>query len=266
MSTRNAIVGIIFAIILILIFTISSSKKYSIHLFSLKLISPFINSGHKVKKNFQNKSNKNVDVNQLIDENEQLKQNNDRFKLKLQNYNELVEENDKLRVTLNFIQNAKLKYVASEVILRNTSTWWNTITVNKGKKHGVKQGNPVVTTQGLIGKVISTSDLISKIILITDNRCKVTARVNGTRETGILSGMRLLDNKQPMLVLRYLSKNAKIENGNLVFSQGIATFPEKIALGKILSVLRGNVYTEAFILPFEDFDKLDTVFIIVSEN
>ena len=66
-----------------------------------------------------------------------------------------------------------------------------TVTINRGKEDGIESDMPVVTDEGLVGKTTTVSDNISIVLLVSDENCRVAAKVEGTREQGIVSGERV---------------------------------------------------------------------------
>ncbi len=107
-------------------------------------------------------------------------------------------ENNKLRAALDYRERSIFRLIPSQLISRDASTWWNTVTINRGFEDGVDDGSPdarggmgvpmtVITDQGLVGKVMTTGKNDARVLLITDENCKVGAYVEGTREKGIVS-------------------------------------------------------------------------------
>ena len=74
---------------------------------------------------------------------------------------------------------------------RDSSTWWRTVTINRGKEDGIEGDMPVVTDEGLVGKTTTVGNNISVVLLLSDENCRVAASVEGTREQGIVSGERV---------------------------------------------------------------------------
>jgi len=113
-----------------------------------------------------------------------------------------------------------------------------------------------------VGKVDAPSEETSTVILLTDENCQVSAKVDGTPEVGILSGQRGQTGDRPNLRLRFLSKDATIKPGMLVFTTGRGgLFPADILLGTIESFESGPLYGEALVKPAVDFAALKIVFV-----
>jgi rod shape-determining protein MreC len=98
--------------------------------------------------------------------------------------------------------------------------------------------------------------------LLTDEKCQVSAKVDGTPEAGIISGLRDTAGESPSLLLRFLSKDANLKPGMLVFTTGRGgLFPPDILLGKIKTFAPGPLFGEALVEPAVDFTTLKTVFV-----
>ncbi|MBT8038290.1 MAG: rod shape-determining protein MreC [Verrucomicrobiae bacterium] len=179
----------------------------------------------------------------------------------------LESENARLSQALKFQQEVPFHVLAATIIRRQPSTWWQTVTINRGEKQGVGVQLPVLAPEGLVGKVDAPSANTSTVILLTDENCLVSAKVDGTPEVGILSGQRGQTGDNPTLRLRFLSKDAKIKPGMLVFSTGRGgLFPADILLGTIESFESGPLSGNALVKPAVDFAALNTVFVKIPNS
>ena len=107
----------------------------------------------------------------------------------------------------------------------------------------------------------------SSVLLLTDEKCLVSARVEGSQEVGILSGQRGGFDGNPLLRLRFLSSNAAVHPGQRVLTTGRGgTFQANILLGTIHSIEKGALDSEALVLPAVNFETLDAVFVVLSSN
>lgn len=191
----------------------------------------------------------------------------DEKRVEVAHLRKLELENARLRHALKFQQHAPFKVLAAKIIRRQPSTWWHTVTIDRGEKQGVGVQLPVLSPEGLVGKVDAPSANTSTVILLTDESCQVSAKVDGTPEAGILSGQRGLTGENPTLRLRFLSKEANLKPGMRVFSTGRGgLFPPDILLGKIKSFEPGPLYGEAIVKPAVDFAALHTVFVKIPDS
>ncbi|NWK56153.1 rod shape-determining protein MreC [Verrucomicrobiaceae bacterium N1E253] len=186
----------------------------------------------------------------------------DKKRMEVTHLRKLEAENARLNQALQFQQEAPFHVLAAKIIRRQPSTWWQTVTINRGEQKGVGVQLPVLAPEGLVGKIDAPSKNTSTVILLTDEKCQVSAKVDGTPEVGILSGQRGQTGDNPDLRLSFLSKDAKIKPGKLVFTTGRGgLFPPDILLGTVKSFEPGPLYGEALVKPAVDFATLHTVFV-----
>lgn len=179
----------------------------------------------------------------------------------------LEEENAHLREALKFPQREKFSAVTANVLRRNPSTWWQTAIINRGTDDELADTQPVLSTDGLVGKVELANESESTILLLTDEKCQVSAKIAGTHEVGILNGQRTQSDGKPTLRLRFLSPNAKVNSGMKVFTTGRGgLFPPDILIGTIEKYQSGSFSAEATVRPAVDFDDLHTVFILTNAS
>ena len=155
------------------------------------------------------------------------------------------------------------------MITRDASTWWSSVTVNRGFEDGVDDGSQggvpmtVITDDGVVGKVMTSGKNDAKVVLITDENCKVGAYVEGTGKKGIVSGVRVQEGGKPELQMNFLERNADLKPGQKVYTQGVGgVFPPGLLLGKVKSFKSRELDGQAILEPAVDFSTLADVFII----
>jgi rod shape-determining protein MreC len=179
---------------------------------------------------------------------------------------EIEGENNRLRLALEYRERSVFRLLAARVISRDASTWWNTIKINRGFEDGVETDQPVLTDVGLVGKTTTVSKNESIVVLITDETCRVAAKIEGTPEQGILSGMRVQESGTPgELQLNFLTKNAAVEAGQKVYTAGISNgvFPSGILIGKVKEFRTRPLDGQALVEPAIDISQTDDVFVVV---
>ena len=151
----------------------------------------------------------------------------------------------------------------AKVISRSSSASSHSLVIDKGSLDGIVANSPVITSVGLVGKTATPEPHTTKVILLTDELCRVSAKVEGTLEQGILAGEREAQAVQPQLHLRFLSRFAKINVGASVYSSGEGgVFPADLLLGCVKQFISGDVSGEAIVEPAVDFSTLNQVFVI----
>lgn len=184
------------------------------------------------------------------------------------NYLDLKRENDELRNQLLFSNNVKTEKIPAQIIGHDPGVFYNTITIDKGTRHGITKDMAVVAFQegfqGLVGRIIEAGYSSSKIIPLYDKKFSVAARLQNLRYEGIVSGTG--SNSFP-ITMSYVNKNAsdKIGYGDIVITSGMSSiYPPGIYIGRVRSV-GAREYETSLELELEsviDFSKLEYVFVL----
>jgi rod shape-determining protein MreC len=181
---------------------------------------------------------------------------------------ELRRENEALREQLGFARTIPVRYVAGQVIARDPGSQFSTIMVDRGRRHGVRKGMPVVAfqggLQGLVGKVQMVNLLSCAVQPITDPNSYVAARLQSSRYDGLVAGSQLPSGNLVMTYVRKLALS-EIEYGELVVTSGMGQlYPEGIHIGRVREmVARGyEASLELEVEPIVDFSRLEQVFIL----
>jgi rod shape-determining protein MreC len=181
-------------------------------------------------------------------------------------FKSLEAENNELRHALGFKQSTGFHLVAANVTRRNPTTWWQTVEIDAGTNDGVRNHLMVLSKDGLVGMVerTDTSGKLSSVLLLTDEKCQVASRIEGSPEVGILCGHRGTPDGDALLRLRFLSPNAAVQQGQRVFTSGRGgVFRADILLGTIDSVEKGALDSEALVRPSVNFADLGAVFVVL---
>src|SRR5439155_399164 len=80
---------------------------------------------------------------------------------------------------------------------------------------GVRRNAPVVTADGVVGRVIEVTPTASRVLLIVDSRSAVGALLQRSRDLAVVEGR-----SERTLHLKYLSRAAQVEAGDLVVTSG----------------------------------------------
>src|ERR1041385_7583920 len=234
MSRTSLIALLIFGGILgyFLSFGPDSTRKFQAVVY--QLIAPFLTSGSGLQKQITSVRTGLKSLDQLERENSELQVENRKLRATNQALRDVEREVNRLRHALSYKERSLFKLVPAVVVTRDASTWWRTITINRGSEDGVEGDMPVVTDEGLVGKTTTVSANISVVILVSDENCKVACSVEGTREQGIVSGERVIAGITPTLDLNFLSKQADLRAGQKVYTTGVGgVFPSGLLVGVV---------------------------------
>jgi rod shape-determining protein MreC len=185
---------------------------------------------------------------------------------------ELRRENRELRGQLGFAERLPFRYIAAQVIARDPGNQFSTITVNRGRIHGMLEGMPVIAfqggLQGLVGRVVLVSIGTSIVQPITDPNSYVAARLQSSRFDGLVAGSQSGSDALTMSYVKKLAVN-EVQYGELVISSGMGQlFPEGIHIGRVreMTAKGYEASLELEVEPIVDFSRLEYVYIINTEQ
>ncbi|GAA0456846.1 rod shape-determining protein MreC [Alkalibacillus silvisoli] len=178
------------------------------------------------------------DIRNVYDQNKVLKEELQDYKTLAYKVNELENENEELRA-ISEIDTTISDYESlnASVVARSPERWFQQVTINRGKQHGVEANMAVRTAEGMVGKVVNVSQLTSTVQLLsgfgTDHQ--VSAIIDGDDSVfGLVEGY---DSETEQLVFRDLTGDDEIEEGQAVVTSGLGgVFPRGILIGEISSV------------------------------
>ena len=267
MSRTGIIALLIFGAILgyFLTFGPDSTRKFQAGVY--QLLAPFLTSGSGLQKQITSVRTGLKSLEELEHENSSLQVENRQLRATNQALRDVEREVNRLRHALNYRERSVFKLVPAVVVARDSSTWWRTITINRGKEDGIEGDMPVVTDEGLVGKTTTVSSNISVVLLIADENCKIAASVEGTREQGIVSGERVTTGVTPVLNLNFLSKQADLKPGQKVYTTGVGgVFPSGLLVGVVRTFHLRALDAQAQLAPGVDLSHLEDVFVVTGRK
>ena len=190
-----------------------------------------------------------------------LKDENLNLKIKLQEFQSLKDENLRLRNMAKESTIIANKQTLVKVISASAHPNKKIISIDKGRKEAVFEGQNVLGLKGLIGQVIEVNYLTSKVLLISDLNHNVPAQITRTGEKLIVSGM----GRDDKLRVSYAPLNMDIKIGDVVATSGIADrFKLNIPIGKISDVIynQDKNFVEAIVLPYENIGNIAELILI----
>ena len=232
-----------------------------------QLISPFLTTGSSLEKQITSVRTRLKSLDEIERENDALRVENRALKATNQALRDVEHEVKRLRLALAYRERSIFKLVPAEIITRDSSTWWRTVTINRGKRDGIEGDMPVVTEEGLVGKTTTVGEGISVVLLISDENCRVAVNVEGTREQGIVTGERVVGALTPLLDLNFLSKQANLQPGQKTYTSGVGgVFPSGLLIGAVKDFKVRELDAQARILPAVDLSKLEDVFVVTGRK
>src|SRR5215475_11837724 len=153
--------------------------------------------------------------------------------------------------------------VNAMVIGRDPDNWFKTVIIDRGSLAGVQKDQPVVTTEGLVGRVIIVSPISSRVLLITDERHGAGAVVAQTAENRMVGPLK--GKNQSLCELRLLSEGGKLENGEQVVTSGQdQLYPRGLLIGRIKNLTSQDTTSAPIdVEPAAALQKLETVAVLL---
>jgi rod shape-determining protein MreC len=213
-------------------------------------------------------------LDQLQTENTELRAEVERLALENVRLTDAAAENIRLREALEFKQaNPTLQMRGADVLARGTeglvpgrvvsrdpSPYLSHLTINLGKRDGIREGMTVISPQGLVGRIIATGERTARVLLLTDRASAVNGLTMRTRATGIIQGM-----GTDRLTMRYIEQGVDIKVGDIVLTSGLGgAFPRSQPIGQVVSVRQQDIelFQAAEIRPTVDFSRLEQVIVV----
>ncbi len=195
-------------------------------------------------------------------ENRKLRARIERLELEQKGRFEVEDENRSLRALLGLKEVLSCKVTGAEIIARDPTDPFQTVTLNKGEVDGLAPNMTVVGMNGLLGRIYAVSHSSAKVLLITDLKSSVAVRIAETREQSIMDGT-----GDEACLLKYVHKDAPARNGDWVYTSGLdGIYPEGIPVGQLDSVkqLDYGIFQEVTLRPAERISRVEDVFVILS--
>ena len=195
--------------------------------------------------------------------------------IKLENYEEMQrsnadirKENARLKEQLDFAVSMDEKNIPSQIIARDLDNAFSYLTIDKGSINGVKKNMPVIAYQngnrGLVGKIVQVGTFTSQIMPVYNINNIVSARIQNSRDLGLVNGLGSQD--QPLL-MQYIRKSVadELSYGDIVVTSGENdNYMRDIAIGTItkITTLDYNSSLNIELVPIIDFARLENVIVV----
>jgi rod shape-determining protein MreC len=207
-------------------------------------------------------------------ENKKLKKQLAQARARLAAAQTAVRDNEQLRALVNlhtrpgFPQGTRPE--TARVIARSPTDWYSTIQIDKGRDDGIRRNQPVITGDGLIGRVTDTTSGTATVTLITDGSSAVSAQIMPDGSNG---SVRPAVGDPNDLQLDYVQKGHAITKGQVVVTSGFkagrleSLYPRGIPIGTVRSANPNEVetYLRVHIQPFADFRRVDYVQVLTAK-
>jgi rod shape-determining protein MreC len=199
------------------------------------------------------------DIANVRSENELLRHTNLGLSAEVNQLREARLENIRLRSMIALQESSSFHFTAGKVVAKNLNLLRNTITLHVGANNGVRIGNPIVTGDGLVGKVIAVSGNYT----IVQSMLNVDFRASGKVQRSRVDGIVAWNGKS--LILKNVVKSMDVKVGDAVItSEYSSAYPSGIKIGIVSNVseIPGSLFHAIEITPSVDFVQLEEAFVM----
>jgi rod shape-determining protein MreC len=170
----------------------------------------------------------------------------------------------RLRELLGIKQQLRVPSVAATVIGADTTPWFATLLIDRGRGDGLREGMPVVATDGVVGQVVKVADSTARVLLLTDPASAVAGVVQRTRARGVVRGK-----GQGYCSLEFSLSNEEVAVGDLVVTSGVGgLYPKGLPVGEVTMVRKGSygIFQTVDIRPTVNTSRLEEVLVLLNQS
>jgi rod shape-determining protein MreC len=236
---------------------------------------PFEVGAERVARPFRDAYGWLSDLFNAREENERLKEQIERLTNQAIQNSAAASEVQRLRALLEYRRSdsfpADYDAVGATVLADPPSPYEQFIMISAGSRDGVRVNAPVVTNEGLVGKVTKVAPELSRVALLTDKESAVSAYDVNTEAYGVI---RHGAGGEDVLILDRVPKRERVEQEDLVVTSGRrfqllpSIYPRDIPIGLVKSVGQTDIDVNQQIQvdPFVDFDSLNSVLVLIRKT
>jgi rod shape-determining protein MreC len=198
-------------------------------------------------------------------ENKALRQEVVQLQKEIGRYREALIANARYKRLLEIKEDVGATVITADVVGVDLAPWLATITVDKGRKDGIKPGMVVMSGAGVVGQTMETSLHFSKVLLLSDYNSAVAALIQRNRARGIIKGA-----GKGRCYLAYVEKVVDVEVGDKIITSGTdRIFPKGLLIGKVSYVTEGSIsdlFQEITVTPAVDLKRIEEVVVLVTNQ
>lgn len=201
----------------------------------------------------------------LVSEIERLQKDNAQLQFEVAQGDVARQERDRLAQDLAWVRKAAWKLKPARVIGREPTTWWRTVQVDFGARDGARVNQPVLTPNGIVGRINAVGYDRSQVALVGDADCGLAVIVAETRDNGIIKGPQA-SAEYGLMEMSLLQNSPQLMAGQAVVTSGLGgVFPKGIPVGRIVDTrpMEAGLFTTARIQLGANLNRLEEVWILL---
>ncbi|SMO37561.1 rod shape-determining protein MreC [Melghirimyces algeriensis] len=178
----------------------------------------------------------------------------------------LERENRRLKEVAQYMNENKQNYITAKTVSRSPDRWNDRVVIDKGKKDQIQKDMPVITSEGLIGRVSAVTNYMADVQLLTDSGSGpgIAAQIqSGDQEIfGLIEGY---DASRKRLLMKKIPSGIQPKKGQLVVTSDLSDrFPGDLLIGSVDEVVRGDFGVDrmVYVKPAAQFERLHYVMVV----
>lgn len=232
-------------------------------------LSPLQGVAEHVATPFQNTWNGITGYDELSDENEALRARVDELEGSIAQNEDATEQLSALLDQVDIPWVGSLSTATARVVQQPPSAFSHVVVIDKGSSAGIKDGMPVVTGAGLVGRIVDVSSDRSSVQLITDPEFRVGIRLVSSQRLGTATGQGASRALRIDTGIEPGEDDAEMGRREIITTSGIddrSSFPASIPVAKVVrtGVANGGLTLEVFADPLADLDELSFVNVLLT--
>lgn len=229
------------------------------------VVSPLMRGVSAVGNAFTGFTDYFTEFDRLKDENRILSDKVRELEEQIYNAKLLEKENDWMRSYLGAKRaNTEYSYCDANLIGSETGDFISTFTLDKGSTMGIREGMPVITADGVVGRITEVGLTFSRVSTIINYDSSIGAYIERSGEVGLVNGD-FERRRDGNCVLEYIKFDADVTVGDRIYSSGLGSvYPRGLYVGEVTEIT-GDPYSHtkiAVVKPAADLENLTKVMII----
>src|SRR5438876_325118 len=187
------------------------------------------------------------------------------LEMELQRQQDRLREADRLREIADVKPSLPFDTLLAQVIATDGVPWYRTVTLNRGRADGIALNAPVISTTGVVGRVVAVGPRAAKVQLLLDHESGLGVRIERSRITAVVSGQAgFADHVGNMMAMKFVPVLADVTVGDVVVTSGLdRMFPKGLMVGRVQSVkATGGLFKDILVAPSAHFDRLAELMVV----
>jgi len=184
------------------------------------------------------------------------------LRLEIQTQRALAQQTRNLERLLELRQTVALPTLSARVIAADSTPYFRTLTIDRGRRDGVRRDLAVIAPDGVVGRVVgSPGPRAAQVQLLVDRNAAAGALIERTRDSGVIVGT----DDSTLLKLEYVSNLVDVRVGDEIVTSGIdGIYPKGFRIGVANQVTDGfGLYQQISVSPVVEFSQIEDVLVVL---